>query len=791
MPIELTYRDELDLLLLCCKVLDLHTNIWGLFRMALFISRFNSRFFRQVGTAVATFIIVSAYIVGATLIIVLLARGGSLWLIGALLLLGIIFVLVGSVLYILGRLPHLTRRLMPRAVQQLLLGPLKITTELWFSTRYGLRKSGIYTSMKSEKKQIRLLSISPGRPSDPIVTTLKCVELGANTPAYTALSYIWGSDLFLRHISLNHSPYTVTSNLFHALKYLRCKDAERSVWIDALCIDQNNLEERRQQVGLMRFIYSQADNVIIWLGDATSTTDCAMRFLGKAQSDVHPRSWFDERLKFSFQRDQLEWKAVLSLFNKEYWRRVWIIQETAVAKHLSVACGQYELSWDCIVEAQTAWTSFLAAAREKTTKRVIEFVEGFTLLEDTLSLNREPKNVGPVPLAINRAENATGEETHLLQLLKDSWASLASDPKDKVYALLGLAADCQESSFQADYSLNQFQAYLRMIEHILKTHGNLDIITLSGMHILPLPQITLRVPSWVPIFYWAWEAPTAAMSSAYIFKEVSCPFTAAGPLPAVASFVPDPRFITKLLGYNRVILRAKGCRIDRISRVIFEPWALTTVAWKSIPERVVIEQGVSAARELSNVRSVQRIEAGSHISLIRRLSNFFICCPPSDEREHQRLTDILWRTLVFNRTFDGDVAPENWSDVFSVVLRGPASLPEELRHPTEPLEKQAQEFMQPYLRTYSNLITAKRTVFETTSGMIAVAQQDVKPGDHVIVVLGCNMPMVMRETQQRSLSGENAKGVLYGTTYVHEYMYGRAAEEIDSGKRIVEEFDFL
>jgi hypothetical protein len=325
----------------------------------------------------------------------------------------------------------------------------------------------------------------------------------------------------------------------------------------------------------MRAIYSQATYVTIWLGKGTSTTDLAMRFIGLAQGSANPRSWFDDRLKRSFLAEKREWTAVFSLFSHEYWRRVWIIQETAVSRLLNVACGQYEVPWDSMVEAQRAWTSFRATAGAQDIQLGIDSVEGVEIRDHKglLHPESEPKNVGPAPFAINRVSVSNGKQTRLLQLLKDSWSALATDPKDKVYGLLGLAADC-EGSLAADYTLDRFQVYLRVADHILKTHRNLDFITLSGMNQrIVLEKLFYTAPSWTPTFYWVWEAPATARSSDYIFKDVFYSFTAAGPMPAVASFrVYDLRLVDRLLGNKGIILRAKGCRIDRIRKCLLRPW---------------------------------------------------------------------------------------------------------------------------------------------------------------------------------------------------------------------------
>jgi hypothetical protein len=507
-------------------------------------------------------------------------------------------------------------------------------------------------------------------------------------------------------------------------------------------------------------------------------------------------------LKSSFLAEKREWEAVFSLFSNDYWRRVWIIQETAVARVLIVACGQYEVPWNLVVEAQRAWMTFKAIAGAKDIQLGIEFVEGVTDMEGFLPLKSEPRNVGPTPLAINRVSVSNGKQTRLLQLLKDSWSALATDPKDKVYALLGLATDC-EGSLTADYTFNRFQVYLKVADHILKTHRNLDLITLSGIHqIAGLEELFYRAPSWLPVFYWAWEAPTTAVSSDYIFKDVPSPFTAAGPMPAVASFVSDLRFVYRLLGNNGTILRAKGCRIDRIRGYLLSPSLYGPMLAETSEEFSVATDWLQTP-EIAGNSNRER----DYCDQIRTLYHYFVSPYHQDKCEQQQRTDTLWRTLVFNRTSDGDVAPDNSLELFSVLLNGPSALPEQFRDQiiTDSLapppsdspmqsstpERMAREFIQPYLRTFRNLAVAGRSIFETENGMLVVASKAVKPRDYVVVVLGCNMPMIVRERKERGPTGENPQCVLRGPAYIHLYMYGKVAEEIDRGEKNVEEFDFL
>lgn len=95
------------------------------------------------------------------------------------------------------------------------------------------------------------------------------------SPEYEALSYCWGDAKEVTSITIDESAINITKNLRSALRHLRNKTATRLLWIDALCIDQHNLDEQMQQVGIMRKIYQNAVRTVIWLGLASQNSGLA------------------------------------------------------------------------------------------------------------------------------------------------------------------------------------------------------------------------------------------------------------------------------------------------------------------------------------------------------------------------------------------------------------------------------------------------------------------------------------------------------------------------------------
>jgi hypothetical protein len=135
--------------------------------------------------------------------------------------------------------------------------------------------SYIYEPLDHIRPTIRLILLEAGNEAAEIQCTLRAEQLDA-LPKYEALSYTWGDPNNLKTIYLHGHAHLVRSNLECALRHLRRPSEARVLWIDALCIDQSNLEERSRQVKLMRQIYNQAETVISWLGEAGEESDQAI-----------------------------------------------------------------------------------------------------------------------------------------------------------------------------------------------------------------------------------------------------------------------------------------------------------------------------------------------------------------------------------------------------------------------------------------------------------------------------------------------------------------------------------
>jgi hypothetical protein len=136
-----------------------------------------------------------------------------------------------------------------------------------------------YTPLHFLDGDIRILTLLSGCESSSIRCRLDIASLG-DQPIYDALSYMWGEpDQLGRTIIINDKCFPVRANLWLALYNLRDTTADHVLWIDAICINQNNLKERSYQVRQMGNIFAQARSVRVWVGDKSDDSDIALSML--------------------------------------------------------------------------------------------------------------------------------------------------------------------------------------------------------------------------------------------------------------------------------------------------------------------------------------------------------------------------------------------------------------------------------------------------------------------------------------------------------------------------------
>ena len=187
---------------------------------------------------------------------------------------------------------------------------------------------------RTVSRPIRLLHLHAGHSGMPLVCDLANTRLGLR-PDFEALSYVWGSlDEPKTNISIRKDRklfnFPVLPNLRSALLRLRKADEDRTIWVDALCINQADNEERSSQVPMMGDIYRSADCVIIWLGEEAENSGMALQFIQR----ITDLAKFDLAIKDDSCTQ--EWFALSRLMNRPWFTRRWVVQELALATQANI-----------------------------------------------------------------------------------------------------------------------------------------------------------------------------------------------------------------------------------------------------------------------------------------------------------------------------------------------------------------------------------------------------------------------------------------------------------------------
>ncbi|KAF2245508.1 HET-domain-containing protein [Trematosphaeria pertusa] len=336
------------------------------------------------------------------------------------------------------------------------------------------------------RAQIRLLELLPGQGSAPIRTALHTVDLNRSTGRYEALSYCWGRPGGEIPITCNSGALTFLAdatflarpNLHAALIHLRDPFQSRILWVDAVCINQNDKEEKLVQIGLMTRIYQKCRQVIIWLGMGDHWTPDAFalvpklvrasRILGRPVSihKLHPSQW--EQLGLPREHEAV-YKHFQNLINREWFTRIWTVQEAAVCSKATIVCGEFAVDWD----------DFLMGVR-----CIQDYVNGWT------------PNVWEAFQQCNARQNFLAERRpRLLSLLLRHRHRHAGEDNDKVMGLVGISRDGGRMRLDADYPLPTAEFYKRFALKCLAQDGKLDIFAATRS----LNGVSQRnLPSWVP-----------------------------------------------------------------------------------------------------------------------------------------------------------------------------------------------------------------------------------------------------------------------------------------------------
>ena len=278
-----------------------------------------------------------------------------------------------------------------------------------------------YEPLDLASEEIRLLKLRADEGNDEIVCTLHHAKL-TDKPNYSALSYYWGAPVAasaLKPIRVGGTTVKIRPALHSFLSSLISRFHQLAVWLDVICINQEDIKERGSQVSLMGKIFSSAQNVYAWLGDSDADSDYV--FDGANGLTTNPRI-LSECL------EQLFWRP--------YWTRMWVIQEFSLAQNITLLCGDRVTQWEQL-EQQAA------------TLHVRKKTEGWNRFEKFTTTRTS-----------DHSNDHHGDKT-LFTLMEDFQRARCMDSRDKVYALLSLSSDGKPVS--PDYSISAADLFFRLL----------------------------------------------------------------------------------------------------------------------------------------------------------------------------------------------------------------------------------------------------------------------------------------------------------------------------------------
>lgn len=346
------------------------------------------------------------------------------------------------------------------------------------------------------------------------MSTIQCdfSYINLDSPGvYSALSYTWGRDPPSVPILVNGKATLVTDNLYLALLQFRERGI-KTLWVDFLCINQNDLAERASQVSLMRDVYCKAETVLVWLGESNALTTRAFDELhGLAELADFDNAVPIDYIKMSTVQHSERWRAISEVLYRPWFRRMWIIQEVLSARKGVVMCGKDIIELGLFLN-------------------IINSVHRVDMLKQVLSYhpNRVELSDGPMRVSLGQLRFLLTAKfgnvnpfmlwkfnpTLLNFLAETRWAE-ATDSRDKVYGILSLAQteknlgywynkDEEEREwrpFTVDYGIPASDVFINVSRAIISSTNSLDILRFSGYD-ASRPQ---RFPSWAPD--WASSKP--------------------------------------------------------------------------------------------------------------------------------------------------------------------------------------------------------------------------------------------------------------------------------------------
>ena len=677
-----------------------------------------------------------------------------------------------------------------------------------------------YGTLPLGHEEIRILELLPAASlDDPVRTRISKARI-LSQPSFSALSYAWGDGRHTTQIALGVYSLTITVSLDAALRALREVDESVFLWIDQVCINQSDAEEKTRQIPLMDKIYSFSDQTIGWLGRETTDSDRAMDYL----QDVGSRAYLlglsdlDEvelkaliledadlnsgilimdptisQLRRSVQRliatqvDLQELPAlegIAQLLMLPYFERGWIQQEIALPRKLMFKWGGRVLAaetfaaaiWFHHIWSMRSITALVPSAMENPSIRAF--------LERIAGQNARLSSHVIASLTMRNwyhsSKRATLTTASLLQRLRKTQFS---QPQDRVYGILGIAADKKLLGLDVDTTRTWEEVFTDATRRIINACQPSS--WRDGINFLSLvtsPEETDTLPSWVPNVNNLQQIATLGMETAAL----SQPYQACGQLVHAKS--PD-----EAKDLEPRILRCHGVIIDRITELGpawqiddsgQHPHSMGLDPLSAVDKFATISEAIVTSNPSSKhpFRSYpQRLsEAKWRVPVLNRESEVTTgACRRATPRseigynmaKYTMLFDRLHRD-VYKILADIHLTPQEEAELKAMGLGDDDRKLAEVRLK---FKKNIEYNKSPEHSTYCLLMDAfkVRRSFLGAEGYVGVGSMGMQAGDVVCVLYGGSFPFILREVDK---DGELGAYMLVGQAYCDGIMDGEALD---------------
>jgi len=557
-------------------------------------------------------------------------------------------------------------------------------------------------------------------------------------PIYETISWTWDGLERPCALVVDGKPLPISNAMSDILRALTPLCGTRYLWIDSICINQADRDEKETQIPLMSQIYRGATRNIAYLGEAEDA-HLVPDFVGRLDVATLQRldpTYFQETDpldRFPFREEVHNWRAYQQLLRRPFWSRIWIIQEMILSRSITMLYGGHYTDWDV----------FARVALSFTTKSATTGVS-FLSIDDMFGGDRLSCLYGRMNvsfLAITRAAFSENNMVSLPQILLETRGSAATDSRDRIYALEALDPLYQVPELKPDYTIGPRQLYTRVARHILSS-GSFSLFGLAGLAHAP----TMELPSWVPDF--------TTMPKMSTMHDLQCKY----------SIARDTNVVLDTTQEQDDTITLKGFILDRISEIDRNNyWSTILSSSEEIREETI--QRIMSDKEGNDLKLGLRRWLVTVIQMVEnRFPNVLI---QGYYWTDEPLLEAILRTMIGNEDQTSFPASEEAIEFLTKYAcsldPGLASMEGGIRG-----DLTAEDNMSAIHA--GNLWVRKaagRQFAITQSGYMTLVPDFAKVNDTICVFLGAKVPYVIRESSEEGKSWQ-----LVGETYVHGVMDG-------------------